>query len=163
VRSDGDEELSSKAEENTAVNDIEAGKDIKLNLNGTKVFCTPVSVGNPHAILFVDAIDEVPVAELGPVIEKNAVFPGGVNVEFVQVISEQELRMRVWERGSGITMACGTGACAAVAAAIQKGYCHFRTPVSVRLDGGVLEIQITKDHSVTMSGPAETVFEGDVL
>ena len=111
----------------------------------------------------MDAIDEVPVAELGPVIEKNAVFPGGVNVEFVQVISEQELRMRVWERGSGITMACGTGACAAVAAAIQKGYCHFRIPVSVRLDGGVLEIQITKDHSVTMSGPAETVFEGDVL
>ena len=156
--------LSGKVKEVTVdMGTAEAGKDIKLNLNGTKVFCTPVSVGNPHAVLFVDAIDEVPVAELGPVIEKNAVFPGGVNVEFVQVISEQELRMRVWERGSGITMACGTGACAAVAAAIQKGYCHFRTLVSVRLDGGVLEIQITKDHSVTMSGPAETVFEGDVL
>ena len=83
--------LSGKVKEVTVdMGTAEAGKDIKLNLNGTKVFGTPVSVGNPHAVLFVDAIDEVPVAELGPVIEKNAVFPGGVNVEFVQVISEQE-------------------------------------------------------------------------
>lgn len=140
----------------------EAGKEMTLTLNGTKVLCTPVSVGNPHVVFFVDEMNEVPVAELGPVIEKSSAFPGGVNVEFVQVISEQELRMKVWERGSGITLACGTGACAAVAAAIQNGYCRFRSPISVRLDGGVLEIQIAEDRSVTMSGPAETVFEGDV-
>ena len=140
----------------------EAGKDIRLDLNGTKLFCTPVNVGNPHAVIFVSAAEEVPVAEVGPVIEKDAAFPGGVNVEFVQVISPSELRMKVWERGSGITMACGTGACASVAAAISKGYCKFRTPVSVQLDGGILEISIDEDHNVVMNGPATTVFEGEV-
>ena len=140
----------------------DAGKEMKLSLNGTKISCTPVSVGNPHAVFFVEQIENVPVAEVGPVIEKDAAFPGGVNVEFVQVLSEQELRMKVWERGSGITMACGTGACAAVAAAIKKGFCHYRTPISVRLDGGVLEIMIAEDGSVTMTGPAAAVFEGEV-
>ena len=140
----------------------EAEKDKKLDLNGTKIFCTPVSVGNPHAVFFVDEVEEWPVEVIGPAVEEDAAFPGGVNVEFVQVMAEDRLRMRVWERGSGITMACGTGACAAVAAAIQKGYCRSRTPVFVQLDGGVLEIQIDTDHSVTMNGPAETVFEGEV-
>lgn len=140
----------------------ETGKEMKLDLNGTKVFCTPVSVGNPHAVFFVEAVENVPLAEVGPVIEKDAAFPGGVNAEFVQVLSETELRMKVWERGSGITMACGTGACASVAAAIQKGYCKYRTPISVQLDGGVLEIQIAEDKSVVMTGPAATVFEGEV-
>ena len=82
-------------------------------------------------------------------------------MEFVQVISETELRMRVWERGSGITMACGTGTCASVMAAIRKGYCKYNTPVTVHLDGGDLVIEIKEDNRVFMTGPAEFVYEGE--
>ena len=83
-------------------------------------------------------------------------------MEFVQVISDRKLRMRVWERGSGITMACGTGACASAAAAVRKGYCRYGEPVTVVLDGGELKISVSPDGSITMSGPAEFVFEGEV-
>ncbi len=138
-----------------------AGNDMTLDIDGAEVVCTPVSVGNPHAVIFVPEIDAVPVASLGPKIERNAAFPGGVNVEFVQVLSRRALRMRVWERGSGITMACGTGACATVMAAIHKGYCPYDTPISVLLDGGTLEITISGNDTVTMCGPAETVYEGE--
>ena len=140
----------------------ETGDDIRLNISGTNLVCTPVSVGNPHAVIFVDDIAEAPVDTLGPVIEKLSIFPGGVNVEFVQVISDSELRMRVWERGSGITMACGTGACASAAAAVKKGYCKSGTPITVKLDGGPLKITVSEDGTVVMSGPAETVYEGEV-
>ena len=99
---------------------------------------------------------------LGPQIEHHENFPGGVNVEFVQVLSEKELRMRVWERGSGVTMACGTGACASAAAAAARGYCEYDTPVSVHLDGGTLKIQIARNGAVTMAGPAEIVYEGEI-
>ena len=85
----------------------------------------------------------------------------GKNVEFVQVLSEGRLRMRVWERGSGVTMACGTGACAAVAAAVKKGCCPSDTPIAVMLDGGKLEITVAANGRVTMTGPAETVYEGE--
>ena len=139
----------------------EAGEDMKLKLRGAEVVCTPVSVGNPHAVMFVEDAAAAPVAVLGPQIEKHKAFPGGVNAEFVQVMSESELRMRVWERGSGITMACGTGACATVAAAVRKGYCRSGEPVRVHLDGGALEILVADDRSVTMTGPAELVCEGD--
>lgn len=139
-----------------------AEDDMELAVDGKKLVCTPVSVGNPHAVIFVDSIDGAPVTELGPIIEKHPAFPGGVNVEFVQVLSAQTLRMRVWERGSGVTMACGTGACASAAAAVRKGYCRFDAPITVRLDGGPLQITVAADQTVTMSGPAETVYEGEV-
>ena len=139
----------------------EAGEDMTLEIGGTKVVCTPVSVGNPHAVIFVGDIDEAPLTELGPVIEKNAAFPGGVNVEFVQVLPDQTLRMRVWERGSGVTMACGTGACASAAAAVKKGFCRHDDPVTVVLDGGPLRITVADDWTVIMRGPAETVYEGE--
>ena len=126
------------------------------------VTCTPVSVGNPHAVLFVDDAETAPVAELGSLIEHHPLFPGGVNVEFVQVVSNHELRMRVWERGSGITMACGTGTCASVAAAVSKGFCPADETITVHLDGGDLRITVGEDRTVTMAGPAETVYEGEV-
>jgi diaminopimelate epimerase len=126
------------------------------------VACTPVSVGNSHAVLFVDDAKTAPVTELGSLIEHHPLFPGGVNVEFVQVLSDHELRMRVWERGSGITMACGTGACASVAAAVSKGLCPFGEAITVHLDGGDLCITVDEGFSVTMTGPAETVYEGEV-
>lgn len=133
----------------------------QLNVNGTTVVCTPVSVGNPHAVIFVKDIASAPLTVLGPEIEHHEAFPDGVNAEFVQVLSADELRMRVWERGSGVTMACGTGACAAVTAAVGRGFCDSDTPVSVYLDGGVLEVKVARDNTVTMTGPAETVFEGE--
>lgn len=136
-------------------------EDITLSVCGKEVICTPVSVGNPHAVIFADDIEKAPLEALGPAIEHHAAFPGGVNVEFVQIIAENELRMRVWERGSGVTMACGTGACAAVAAAVSKNICERATPIAVRLDGGMLKIQVDYDNTVTMTGPAETVYEGE--
>lgn len=138
-----------------------AGDDLVLNVDGETVVCTPVCVGNPHAVIFVCDIEKAPLTTLGPKIERHEAFPDGVNVEFVQVLGEGELRMRVWERGSGVTMACGTGACASVAAAVKKKFCRENTQVSVHLDGGTLKITAKADGNVTMSGAAATVYEGE--
>ncbi|MBR3226569.1 MAG: diaminopimelate epimerase [Atopobiaceae bacterium] len=137
--------------------------DMALVVNGSRLVCTPASMGNPHAVVFVEDANAAPINTMGPLVEHHELFPGGVNVEFVQVLSNSELRMRVWERGSGITMACGTGACASVAAAVSKGYCAFGTPVTVHLDGGPLHVTIDDDFEVTMTGPATTVYEGEVV
>lgn len=135
--------------------------DLRLTVEGEELVCTPVAVGNPHAVLFVENAETAPLTVWGPGLEHHQAFPGGVNVEFVQVLAKNALRMRVWERGSGITMACGTGACASVMAAIRHGYCRYNEPVSVHLDGGILQIRIAVDHTVTMIGPAEIVYEGE--
>lgn len=132
-----------------------------ITVENEAVTYVPVSVGNPHAVVFVPDIKTAPLYELGPKVEKHEAFPDGVNVEFVQKIAENELRMRVWERGSGVTMACGTGACASVMAAVESGICQRNTPVSVHLDGGTLKIEISDDNTVTMTGPATTVYEGE--
>ncbi len=137
------------------------GEELTLAVDGETVVCTPVSVGNPHAVLFVPDAEAAPVTTLGPALEHFEAFPGGVNVEFVQVMARNELRMRVWERGSGVTMACGTGSCASAAAAVAKGLCDTDTPILLHLDGGTLEITVAADGSVTMTGPAETVYEGE--
>ena len=134
-----------------------------LTACGETVTYVPVSVGNPHAVVFVPDADAVPLETLGPAIERHPDFPDGVNVEFVQVLSASRLRMRVWERGSGVTMACGTGSCASVAAAVKKRLCRPGAPVSVLLDGGTLEISVDADGAVSMTGPAETVYEGETV
>ncbi len=121
----------------------------------------PVSVGNPHFVIFTEDMEKVPLYTLGPVLEKHEAFPGGVNVEFVQVLKENRLRMRVWERGSGVTLACGTGACASAAAAVSKGFCRTDSPIEVILDGGMLAVCVSETMQVQMTGPAETVYEGD--
>lgn len=136
--------------------------DMIVEIDDQKVVCTPVSVGNPHAVIFVDDINDAPLTTLGPKIERSPAFPGGVNVEFVQVLSPTKLRMRVWERGSGVTMACGTGACASVTAAVYKGFCQPNAQIAVELDGGTLKIEIAKDNTITMTGPAETVYEAEI-
>ena len=138
-----------------------AKDDLTITVDGEEITCTPVSVGNPHAVIFVEDIETAPLTTLGPKIEHHEAFPNGVNVEFIQVLGENELRMRVWERGSGVTMACGTGACASTMAAVTKKFCNYNEPVSVHLDGGTLKIQIANDNTVTMTGPAETVYEGE--
>ena len=138
-----------------------AGEDRTLDVNGERVVCTPVNVGNPHAVIFGETPSDALLTTLGPAVEKHAAFPGGVNVEFVEVLAPDRLRMRVWERGSGVTLACGTGACASTAAAVKKGYCRPGEPVSVELDGGTLKIRVEADGKVTMTGPAEFVYEGE--
>lgn len=138
-------------------------RDMTLDIGGEKITCSPVSVGNPHAVIFVEDVETVPITALGPQIEHHEAFPDGVNVEFVQVLSNKDLRMRVWERGSGVTMACGTGACASAMAAISKGYCGYDAYIAVHLDGGILKIKISPDNNVTMTGPAETIYEGETV
>jgi len=118
-----------------------------------------VSVGNPHCVLFVDNAEKAPVATLGPAIERHPWFPSRTNVEFVERRSARELRMRVWERGAGITLACGTGACAAAVAASVRGLTERK--VTVVLDGGELEIEWREsDDHVLMTGTADFEYEG---
>lgn len=120
---------------------------------------TAVSMGNPHCIIFVPDVDQVPLTTLGPLIENHAAFPRKTNVEFVQVLNKQEVRMRVWERGAGPTLACGTGACATVVAAALNGYTDKKA--RVHLAAGVLDIEWADNDHVYMTGPATEVFSGD--
>ena len=123
------------------------------------VWVSVLSMGNPHAVMRVDDVDTAPVATLGPWIEAHPRFPQRVNAGFLQVVSPQEVRLRVYERGAGETLACGTGACAAVVAGIQQGWLSRRVDVHTR--GGMLTIEWTTT-SVLMTGPAQTVFEGEI-
>lgn len=120
-----------------------------------------VSMGNPHAVFFVDDVAAVPLEALGPKIEHHPLFPERTNVEVVQVLSSDKIRMRVWERGVGITQACGTGACAAAVAAVRRGLTGRR--VRVLLDGGALDIEWREgDNHVLMTGPATEVYRGNI-
>ncbi|SFL87118.1 diaminopimelate epimerase [Pelosinus propionicus] len=132
-----------------------------LEIDGTEYRITGVSMGNPHCILFVDDIAGINLSDIGAKIETNAVFPKKTNVEFVQVLNKQNLRMRVWERGAGVTMACGTGACATLVAAVLNGKTDRQA--TVELDGGQLLIEWGLDNHIYMSGPAVEVFRGTYL
>lgn len=138
------------------------GEPLTLDSSHGEVTVTPVSVGNPHAVIFVDSAENAPLDTLGRELERHPSFPDGVNVEFVEIINRREIRMRVWERGSGITMACGTGACASAFAAACAGYCDAENDITVILDGGRLRIKPMQDGTVMMTGPAETVCECEV-
>ena len=140
--------------------DVKVEQEITLSVLEQEVRCVPVSVGNPHCIVFCEDADEAPLTTIGAALERHEQFPQGVNVEFVQILDRHHIRMRVWERGSGITMACGTGACASAAAAVKAGFCD--SPLVVKLDGGDLNIEILSDSSARMTGPAVIVAECDV-
>ena len=134
------------------------GVESRLSLGGESVIYTPVSVGNLHAVTFVEDAEAAPLTTLGPLVEKHPVFPGGVNVEFAALIGQNRLRMRVWERGTGETMACGTGACATGVAAMELG--KTEREVTVHLLGGDLHIRWDKQNNVYMTGTATEVFRG---
>lgn len=134
--------------------------DFPLTVDGATLSASAVSVGNPHCILFVPDADAAPVARLGPRIETLPLFPNRVNVEFAQVLDRENIRMRVWERGVGITEACGTGACAAVVAAVRRNLTGRK--VAVALDGGTLHIEWRDDGHVLMTGPTAMPFRGRV-
>jgi diaminopimelate epimerase len=131
-----------------------------LELDDRIVEITALSMGNPHAVQIVADVDVAPVQSEGPQIERHERFPQGVNAGYMQVIDRANIRLRVWERGAGETLACGTGACAAVVTGIRRGL--LATPVNVSTRGGVLRIAWTGSEApVMMTGPAETVFEGE--
>lgn len=132
-----------------------------LNVNGTNYEAAAVSVGNPHCVLFVDDAESGEVFRIGPMIERNDMFPNRVNVEFVTALSPSKLRMRVWERGAGVTLACGTGACAVAVAAARRGIAG--RDVDIVLDGGPLHIEWREsDDHILMTGPATLVFKGEL-
>jgi diaminopimelate epimerase len=135
--------------------------DVPLDVDGERLTVTSLSMGNPHCVVFVDDPEDYPVARLGPRIEHHPMFPERVNVEFVGVVSKTELVQRTWERGSGETLACGSGACAAAVAAVLSG--RASRDVSIRLRGGVLRIRWPADDGpVYMTGPAAHVFDGEL-
>ena len=131
-----------------------------LDVGGTTYRVTCVSVGNPHCVIFLAEVDNLALEHIGPRFEHHPFFPNRVNTEFVKVISRSQLRMRVWERGSGETAACGTGACAALVAAVLNDKSDRRAVL--RLNGGDLEIEWSADNHLFMTGPAEEVFSGEI-
>lgn len=132
-----------------------------ITVDGKPVSITCVSMGNPHCVVFVEDPSVLPLEVIGPPFEKHVLFPEGVNTEFITVHDRRSLTMRVWERGSGETMACGTGACAAAVAAVENGYCDKNEDITVHLRGGDLKIRYT-DDTVYMTGEAVIAFEGTV-
>lgn len=127
---------------------------------GKKYNLTSVSMGNPHSVIYMDEIKDLDLDKIGPSFENNPIYPEKVNTEFCKVIDKNHLEMRVYERGSGETYACGTGACALVAASIKNKICNFNEDVYVKLLGGTLIINIDNSYNVLMTGPAELVYEG---
>jgi diaminopimelate epimerase len=131
-----------------------------LEVDGAPVSVSVVSMGNPHAVQVVDNVDDAPVSTQGPRIERHARFPRGVNAGYMQIVDRANIRLRVWERGAGETLACGTGACAAVVSGVRQGL--LDSPVRVETRGGALTIAWRGDPSpVFMTGPAAPVFEGE--
>ena len=132
-----------------------------VEIEGKPCEITCVSMGNPHCVVFCDNLDQLDIGSLGPALESAPIFPERVNAEFVRVLDGHTLKMRVWERGSGETLACGTGACAAVVAAVENGFCRKGEDVTVRLRGGDLLVNYT-DETVLMTGDARKNYEGIV-
>ncbi|QDI93076.1 diaminopimelate epimerase [Salicibibacter halophilus] len=138
--------------------------DATEHIDGADHTFTALSMGNPHAVFFVDTLEDAPLETVGPLVEKADIFPEGTNVEFISIENPSEIDFAVWERGSGVTQACGTGACAAVVAAVLNGKLKRDEPIVVHLPGGDLTIRwSSKDNHVWMKGPAVTVCTGTYM
>ena len=133
---------------------------IKLTADSFDFTAETVSMGNPHAVIFVDDIEKIQLEKWGSILEVDSQFPDRCNIEFAQVVTPTQIRMRVWERGCGVTMACGTGSCATLVAAQRTG--RVGVEADVVLDGGVLHIKHEEGGPVLMTGPAEEVFKGTI-
>ena len=134
--------------------------DVPYEIGGSSWKITCLSVGNPHCVIFADAIDQIDLEKDGRLLEHAPIFPDRTNVEFVRVVDPCTLRVRVWERSNGATLACGTGACAAAAAAVRNGYCREGTDIKVKLPGGDMTVRI-EEGRVTLTGGAQLAFEGE--
>ena len=133
-----------------------------VEVDGKEYKITCVSMGNPHAIVYMDDIKDLDLEKIGPSFENHKLFPDRINTEFIEVIDSHTLNMRVWERGCGETFACGTGACASVVASVLNGYCNHDEEVTVHLRGGDLKITWNSDGTVIMKGPAALICDGDI-
>ena len=133
--------------------------DREITIGDIDYNVTCLSVGNPHCVVFTNSVDKLDLEAIGPKFAASELFPEGINTGFVEVIDEKTLRIRVWERGSGETMSCGTGACAAAVAAVLNGYCKKGTDIRVIVKGGNLTINYT-DDAILMTGDAAKVYEG---
>ena len=133
-----------------------------IEVLGSEVYITAVSMGNPHAVTYVDDVMSLDLEKIGPAFENHPIFPERVNTEFIKVLDSHTIQMRVWERGSGETWACGTGACAAAVASVKNGYFKNGEEITVKLRGGDLFITYSTDGTVLMRGAAETVFTGEI-
>lgn len=134
-----------------------------LIVAGKDYTATCISMGNPHCVIFTSGIDDLDLEKTGPLFENHEMFPDRINTEFVEVIDGHAIRMRVWERGSGETISCGTGTCAAVVAAVLNGYCRRGEEIEVQIRGGKLYDTYMENGEVFMRGPAVTVFEGELI
>ena len=133
-----------------------------IEVLGSEVYITAISMGNPHAVTYVDDVMSLDLEKIGPAFENHPIFPERVNTEFIKVLDSHTIQMRVWERGSGETWACGTGACAAAVASVKNGYFKNGEEITVKLRGGDLFITYSTDGTVLMRGAAETVFTGEI-
>ena len=133
---------------------------VTLRAGGRDLAAVTLSMGNPHAVIFTEDVAAVPLETWGPRLEHDAHFPDRCNIEFAQVLAPDRIRMRVWERGCGITAACGTGSCATLVAAQERGLCG--AAADIVLDGGTLRIEHAAGGSVFMTGPAQEIFEGEI-
>ncbi len=131
-----------------------------LEIGGKTYNITCVSMGNPHCVVFTEDVEKLDLVKLGPLFENNPLFPERINTEFIRIRDRSRIDMRVWERGSGETLACGTGACASVAAGVLNDLTDRK--VTVKLLGGTLEIEYAEDGHIYMTGPATTVYEGEI-
>ena len=148
------QEIPVKTENQQALHEV-------VEIEGNKLKFTAVSMGNPHCVIFVDDMEQIPWEYWGSLLEWHPKFPQGVNVEFVQITNPHEVEVKVWERGAGATLACGSGACAVASAGIYTE--RLISPVEVRLPGGSLRIRWAPGENVHMEGPAEEVFKGTFL
>ena len=135
---------------------------VPVEVGGIEYKITCVSMGNPHAVVYLDNIADLELEKMGPLFENHKLFPDRINTEFIEVLDSRTLNMRVWERGSGETFACGTGACASVVASVLNGYCRRDEEITVHLRGGDLKITYCGDGTVIMKGPAALICYGDV-
>lgn len=136
--------------------------DYPLVVDGSEYRVTCVSMGNPHCVVFVEDVESLKLEQIGPYFENHVRFPDRINTEFVQVMDEHTVKMRVWERGSGETISCGTGTCAATVASVLNGYCKRGEEIEVQIRGGKLYDTYLENGEVLMKGPATSVFRGEI-
>ncbi|HMA59636.1 MAG TPA: diaminopimelate epimerase [Halanaerobiales bacterium] len=141
--------------------DIDKLWDYPLIIEGKEYELNGASMGNPHMVIYVDDLKDINLKKLGPIIEENPLFKKGTNVEFVKIVSKNELDIKVWERGAGITLACGTGACATAAVSIDQD--RVNNNVKINLPGGPLKISKNENNEMMMTGPSTFVFKGEIM
>ena len=139
---------------------IVKNKIINIENNDYEITC--VSMGNPHCVVFRNDIHKLDLEKIGPLFENHEMFPERINTEFVEIIDEKTLKMRVWERGSGETLACGTGACAVAVASVVNGFCEKDKDIKIHTKGGILTVKWHKNDNVYLSGNAVKVFDGEI-